>query len=238
MRDLLGGPKPHRARSRRASIQSSVALAPSKSASPDHPRYPPGAETALSRFSSRRCRRSATGPSMFSRRDVDDFDRLCDHLLVLDHGASTKPCRSHKPKVVGTYRLLRQDVAERTMGLLHGGRIRYRAHAPAPSATCGFLELGRSCVLKPYRNKRTVELLWHGIWTYVLHHRIDVMIGCASLEGTDPRAVFAALELPASFRARVRRLAGLAPCRSTARRWTFCRRKRSTRRRRFAPCRR
>ena len=50
-----------------------------------------------------------------------------------------------------------------------------------------FLELGRSCVLKPYRNKRTVELLWHGIWTYVLHHRIDVMIGCASLEGTDPR---------------------------------------------------
>ena len=30
-----------------------------------------------------------------------------------------------------------------------------------------FLELGRSCVLPPYRNKRTVELLWHGIWTYV-----------------------------------------------------------------------
>ena len=49
-----------------------------------------------------------------------------------------------------------------------------------------FLELGRSCVLKPYRNKRTVELLWHGIWSYVRQHGIDVMIGCASLEGTDP----------------------------------------------------
>ncbi|MBA4204902.1 MAG: ornithine--acyl-ACP N-acyltransferase OlsB, partial [Polymorphum sp.] len=49
-----------------------------------------------------------------------------------------------------------------------------------------FLELGRSCVLKPYRNKRTVELLWHGIWAYVIRHRIDVMIGCASIEGTDP----------------------------------------------------
>ena len=58
-----------------------------------------------------------------------------------------------------------------------------------------FLELGRSCVLKPYRNKRTVELLWHGIWTYVLHHRIDVMLGCASLEGTDPQK----LALPLSF---------------------------------------
>jgi L-ornithine Nalpha-acyltransferase len=58
-----------------------------------------------------------------------------------------------------------------------------------------FLELGRSCVLPAYRNKRTVELLWHGIWAYVLHHRIDVMIGCASLEGTDPEK----LALPLSF---------------------------------------
>jgi putative hemolysin len=49
-----------------------------------------------------------------------------------------------------------------------------------------FLELGRSCVLPPYRNKRTVELLWHGIWSYVRQHRLDVMIGCASFEGTDP----------------------------------------------------
>ena len=58
-----------------------------------------------------------------------------------------------------------------------------------------FLELGRSCVLPAYRNRRTVELLWHGIWTYVLHHRVDVMIGCASLEGTDPRK----LALPLSY---------------------------------------
>ena len=58
-----------------------------------------------------------------------------------------------------------------------------------------FLELGRSCVLTPYRNKRTVELLWHGIHAYVQHHRIDVMFGCASLEGTDPHR----LALPLSF---------------------------------------
>ena len=48
-----------------------------------------------------------------------------------------------------------------------------------------FLELGRSCVLKPYRTKRTVELLWRGIWHYVSRHGIDVMVGCASLPGTD-----------------------------------------------------
>jgi putative hemolysin len=58
-----------------------------------------------------------------------------------------------------------------------------------------FLELGRSCVLPPYRTKRTVELLWHGIWSYVLEHRSDVMIGCASFEGTDPER----LALPLVF---------------------------------------
>jgi putative hemolysin len=51
-----------------------------------------------------------------------------------------------------------------------------------------FLELGRSCVLAPYRTRPVIELLWQGIWNYVRLHRLDVMMGCASLEGTDPDA--------------------------------------------------
>jgi putative hemolysin len=132
--------------------------------------------------------------SLLSRRDMDAYDAVCDHLLVLDHDVKPKRFRPTKPKVVGTYRLLRQDVADR-----HGGFYTASEYdlAPLLQAHPGlrFLELGRSCVLKPYRNKRTVELLWHGIWAYVLHHRIDAMIGCASLEGTDPRR----LALPLSF---------------------------------------
>nr|WP_239467818.1 GNAT family N-acyltransferase [Microvirga arvi] len=134
------------------------------------------------------------GAALISRRDVDAYDAICDHLLVLDHDVKRKPFRPAKPKVVGTYRLLRQDLAER-----HGGFYTRGEYDIAPllkaHPNLRFLELGRSCVLKPYRNKRTVELLWHGIWTYVLHHRIDVMMGCASLEGTDPRE----LALPLSF---------------------------------------
>ena len=49
-----------------------------------------------------------------------------------------------------------------------------------------FLELGRSCVLEGYRDKRTIELLWHGSWAYVCRHGFDVMFGCASFPGTDP----------------------------------------------------
>lgn len=129
-----------------------------------------------------------------ARRDVDSFDAICDHLLVLDHEAGRMVLGRRKPKVVGTYRLLRQEVANR-----HGGFYSQSEFDVNPiiAAHPGlrFVELGRSCVLKPYRNKRTVELLWHGVWTYILRNRIDVMFGCASLEGTDPQA----LALPLSF---------------------------------------
>lgn len=130
---------------------------------------------------------SAVAPAHLKliRRDKDAFDKVCDHLLVIDHEHVAGPLKSKRPKVVGTYRLLRQDVANRHFGF-------YTSHEFAIDALIArhedqrFLELGRSCVLAPYRNKKTVELLWQGIWAYVLHHRIDVMFGCASLEGTRP----------------------------------------------------
>ena len=133
----------------------------------------------------------AATAAYFARRDVDLFDAVCDHLLVVDHAAS----RLRKAStIVGTYRLLRQDVAERQGGFYSAGEFDVGSLV-ARHRHLKFLELGRSCVLPPYRNKRTVELLWHGIWAYVLAHRVDVMIGCASLEGTDPDR----LALPLSF---------------------------------------
>ncbi|WP_245298624.1 GNAT family N-acetyltransferase, partial [Methylobacterium platani] len=136
-----------------------------------------------------------TGLALLKRRDADEYDAVCDHLLVIDHAAQEqKPFRKPKPRVVGTYRLLRQEQADRNFGFYTAGEYDL---GPVLEANAGkrVLELGRSCVLKPYRTKRTVELLWHGIWAYVLHHRIDAMLGCASLEGTDPDR----LALPLSF---------------------------------------
>ena len=135
----------------------------------------------------------ADAAKMVARRDVDAFDAICDHLLVIDHAVSGAKLRRY-PAVVGTYRLLRQDVAERHGGFYTAGEFDIRGLL-AHHHGLKFLELGRSCVLPPYRNKRTVELLWHGIWTYVRQHRLDVMIGCASLEGTDPDR----LALPLSY---------------------------------------
>jgi len=126
---------------------------------------------------------TADAATKIARRDIDPYDAICDHLLVLDHDASRGPGR--RPAVVGTYRLLRQEIAERGGGFYSAAEFDVGALLARHPGT-RFLELGRSCVLPAYRNKRTVELLWHGIWTYVLQHRFDAMIGCASLEGTDP----------------------------------------------------
>jgi putative hemolysin len=130
---------------------------------------------------------------LFARRDVDGYDAICDHLLVLDHAARAKH-PLNKPTVVGTYRLLRQPLAEEYGGFYTAGEFDIGALI-ARHSRLQFLELGRSCVLAPYRNKRTVELLWLGIWAYVLQNGLDVMIGCASLDGTDPKR----LALPLSF---------------------------------------
>lgn len=134
------------------------------------------------------------GAARLARRDVDAFDTVCDHILVLDYDAGKMVLGRRKPKVVGTYRLLRQDVARKHGGFYTQGEFDVNRIVDAHPGL-RFLELGRSCVLKPYRNKRTVELLWHGVWTYVLRNNIDVMFGCASLDGTDPTA----LALPLSF---------------------------------------
>lgn len=127
------------------------------------------------------------------RLDQDPYDAICDHLLVEDHspegGAVSEAwTRTRKPHVVGTYRVLRQEVAQRTLGFYTESEYEIAPLIAAKSPRYRFMELGRSCVLRPYRTKRSVELLWHGLWTYVREHKVDVMIGCASFEGTDPEA--------------------------------------------------
>jgi len=132
--------------------------------------------------------------TLWSKRDCDRFDAVCDHLVVLDRSPPARSLLRLRPEIVGTYRLLRQDIAAKHHGFYSQAEFDLE---PLLRRKPGlrFLELGRSCVLKPYRTRKTIELLWRGIWRYALRHEIDVMIGCASLQGTDPDR----LALPLSF---------------------------------------
>ena len=122
-------------------------------------------------------------------RDFDRFDSRCDHLLAIDHS------RPEGETVVGTYRLLRHELA-----MLHGGFYSAGEYDLMPlfatnGGTCGLMELGRSCVHPDYRTKWVIQRPWRGLACYIKAHDIKYMFGCASLPGTDPDA----LKLPLAY---------------------------------------
>jgi putative hemolysin len=119
------------------------------------------------------------------RRDIDQFDNDCDHLLVLDHSCGTG-------SVVGTYRLIRRDTAARLGGFYSAKEFDISPVVLHPGE---ILELGRSCVDPAYRNRSAMQLLWRGIAAYVFHYDVVLMFGCASLPGTNPDA----LSMPLSY---------------------------------------
>ena len=112
------------------------------------------------------------------KRDIDEFDAVADHLLVIDNAIA-----SDERGVVGTYRLVQSDAAERI------GRFYSSSEydiTPLQDFPGRLLEVGRSCVDKNYRGRAAMQLLWRGIASYIFLHRIDLLFGCASLPGTDP----------------------------------------------------
>ena len=122
------------------------------------------------------------------RRDIDVFDKICDHLLVLDHEYnSSKYPFIPKSKIVATYRILTEEMAKLSGGFYTQNEFDIEPLLARHKMTHKFLELGRSCVLKPYRSKRSVELLWRGLWAYIQENQANAIIGCASFEGIDPK---------------------------------------------------
>ncbi len=107
----------------------------------------------------------------------DAFDAHADHLLLCD---KTQPAAQ---EVVGAYRLMTVAQAERAGGFYSASEFDL-----VPLMTSGrkVLELGRSCLRKPYRGGAGLLHLWRGLSGYANAHDIDVLFGVASLPGTDP----------------------------------------------------
>lgn len=120
-------------------------------------------------------------------RDFDPYDDIADHLLVIDTSEGREA-----DEVVATYRLIRRAAAARMGSFYTAGEYEIGKLVTYPGEV---LELGRSCVHRDYRTGSTMQLLWRGIATYVFHHDIEIMFGCASLPGIDPDA----LTLPLSY---------------------------------------
>lgn len=112
--------------------------------------------------------------------DADEFDTVCDHLLVEDRNELDGSYH-----VVGTYRLLRSSKMT-NIGRFYS-ESEFDISAIKSHQGLQTLELGRSCVDARYRNKAAMQLLWRGIGEYLTHYHIDLMFGCASFAGSDAR---------------------------------------------------
>ena len=113
------------------------------------------------------------------RLDYDNVDKFADHLIVLDNNR-----KGIENKIVGTYRLIRGDIA------VHFGGFYTSAEFDLSKILNSYnhnqiLELGRSCVHQDYRNGTIMNLLWKAIAEYIKLYDIKILLGCASFHGTN-----------------------------------------------------
>jgi len=102
-------------------------------------------------------------------RDVDDFDAVCDHLIVIDESLG---------KVVGTYRIMAPWAARAVKRMYSEGEFRIDSLRPIAHE---IFEVGRACIHPAYRSSGALARLWSGLGMYVRNHGVKYLAGCASV---------------------------------------------------------
>jgi len=106
--------------------------------------------------------------------DMDEFDRVCDHLIVEHAGTG---------KIVGTYRLQTGEMASVNAGFYSEREFDF---SPYKRLGNSVIELGRACVHRDHRSTDVLYLLWRGIAQYAVDRGGRYLIGCSSLTSQDP----------------------------------------------------
>ena len=103
--------------------------------------------------------------------DLDQFDSICDHLVI----------RCNKTgDICGTYRMLS---SEYTKKFYAQGEFNMDDFLKSPGIK---LELGRACIRPDHRNGATIDLLWKGIGEYSKVAKADYIFGCSSIMTVSP----------------------------------------------------
>jgi putative hemolysin len=110
--------------------------------------------------------------------DTDQFDLVCEHLLVEDK-QETNPAK----RIVGTYRMQSGTTAERNLGYYSEQEFSFGPYEPLRA---GILELGRASIDREHRTPEVLTLLWRGIAQYATDMGLRYLLGCSSINSTDP----------------------------------------------------
>jgi putative hemolysin len=104
--------------------------------------------------------------------DRDEFDAVCDHLLVVDERTG---------ELVGTYRM--QPSAVGFERLYCAGEFDLRGLPP--DVLAHGVELGRACIAREHRNGLVLFALWRGLAAYAVWRSARYLFGCSSLTSQD-----------------------------------------------------
>jgi putative hemolysin len=119
--------------------------------------------------------------------DQDEFDMVCDHLLVEDRVTG---------EVVGTYRMQSGTEAGRRLGYYSAQEFDF---SPYECVRELVLELGRASIEREHRSSEVLTLLWRGIGQYCKFYGLRYLIGCSSLNSQDPVEGWAVYEQLSAF---------------------------------------
>lgn len=108
--------------------------------------------------------------------DIDEWDECAYHVIVV--------CRSAPHAIVGTLRLTpSQSLSPRQRF--------YTEHAfdisPLRQHYDKLLELSRFCIAPDHRQGGILRLIWKYTSQLIIDNHIELLLGCASFPGTDPK---------------------------------------------------
>ena len=118
---------------------------------------------------------SATEEQKNLREEYDSYDRFAEYLGVFHNG-----------KIVGTYRIINRDAAEKMGGFYTETEFDI---SKIKKSGANIAEMSRACVAPEYReNALVMRLLWVGLGEYIVRNKIGIVFGVASWTGTNPAA--------------------------------------------------
>jgi putative hemolysin len=132
----------------------------------------------------------ASGPAVNHDLEIeaDAFDAHSEHLMVLDRARGADLTE----QLVGVYRMMTQAGAEAAGGFYTASEFDL---APLLQTGWPMMELGRSCLRKPYRGGAAMFYLWQALAQHVTDQGAEILFGTASFAGTDLCALTAPLSL-------------------------------------------
>jgi putative hemolysin len=134
------------------------------------------AETPSDVLAAQRLRTRAFKGEEVGALDADDFDHLCQHVLVEDQKSDALVCCFRFLPLMGG-----RDIA-----------LSYSAQYYELSALENFegrmVEMGRFCIDPTVKDPDILRVAWGAMTAYVDEHGVELLFGCSSFHGTDAEA--------------------------------------------------